>query len=203
MDEIILIGSGGHARSCIDVIEREGRFKIAGLIEKKGSATGKSLRYSIIGVDDDLKTLQQRYTYAFITIAQIKSPDLRIRLFNLLKTIQYQIPVIISPFSYVSEHVEVGEGTIIMHDAVVNSNVRLGDNCIINSKALVEHDSIIGNHCHIATGAIVNGEVRISEGTFIGSGAIIRQAIKIGNNCIIGAGCVVKRDVPDNKMVKN
>ena len=37
MDEIILIGSGGHARSCIDVIEQEDRFRIAGLVEKDGS----------------------------------------------------------------------------------------------------------------------------------------------------------------------
>ena len=35
MDDILLIGSGGHARACIDVIEQEGRFRIGGLVEKK------------------------------------------------------------------------------------------------------------------------------------------------------------------------
>ena len=34
MDEIILVGAGGHARSCIDVIELSGQYKIAGLVEK-------------------------------------------------------------------------------------------------------------------------------------------------------------------------
>ena len=34
MDKILLIGAGGHARSCIDVIETVGQFRIAGLIEK-------------------------------------------------------------------------------------------------------------------------------------------------------------------------
>ena len=36
MKELILIGGGGgHCRSCIDVIEQEQKFKIAGIIDKK------------------------------------------------------------------------------------------------------------------------------------------------------------------------
>ena len=30
----------------------------------------------------------------------------------------------------------IGNGTIIMHGAVVNANVEIGSNCIINSKLL-------------------------------------------------------------------
>ncbi len=29
---LILIGAGGHARACIDAIEQEGIYKIAGLV---------------------------------------------------------------------------------------------------------------------------------------------------------------------------
>jgi len=35
MDKIILIGAGGHARSCMDVIESSVQFKIVGLVEKQ------------------------------------------------------------------------------------------------------------------------------------------------------------------------
>ena len=31
--EIILVGGGGHCKSCIDVIEAEGRFIIKGIID--------------------------------------------------------------------------------------------------------------------------------------------------------------------------
>jgi len=31
-EKIILIGGGGHCKSCIDVIEQEGRFIIAGIV---------------------------------------------------------------------------------------------------------------------------------------------------------------------------
>jgi len=35
MKKIILLGGGGHCKSCIDVIENENIYKIAGIIDKK------------------------------------------------------------------------------------------------------------------------------------------------------------------------
>ena len=35
MRKIILIGGGGHALSCIDVIEHEKKFKIVGIVDDK------------------------------------------------------------------------------------------------------------------------------------------------------------------------
>jgi hypothetical protein len=32
--KIIVVGAGGHCRSCIDVIVQEGRFEIAGVIDR-------------------------------------------------------------------------------------------------------------------------------------------------------------------------
>jgi FlaA1/EpsC-like NDP-sugar epimerase len=52
---ILLVGAGGHARSCIDVIEQQGNFSIAGLIEFSKQTSSKNLNkpYSVIGTDDD------------------------------------------------------------------------------------------------------------------------------------------------------
>ena len=33
MKKIILIGGGGHCKSCIDVIEQEGKYRIAGIVD--------------------------------------------------------------------------------------------------------------------------------------------------------------------------
>ena len=61
MDEIILIGLGGHARSCIDVIEDSGAFKIAGLVEKEQSSKNENLGYKVIGTDDDLNSIIKEF----------------------------------------------------------------------------------------------------------------------------------------------
>ena len=203
MDKILLIGAGGHARSCIDVLEEENQFEIAGLIEKSESISNESLGYPVIGTDDDLKVLRQQYKNALITVGQIKSPKIRIKLYQLLKELDFTLPVIVSSHAYVSKHAQIGEGSIIMHGVIINANAKIGNNCIINNRALIEHDVVIGDHCHIATGAIINGEVSVENETFIGSGVVTKQAISIGKNCVIGAGVVLKNDIESNKVVKN
>ena len=203
MDEIILIGAGGHARACIDVIELAGQYKIAGLVEKDESNCEENLGYPIIGTDEDLRNLRKKYQYALITVGQIKSAAIRVQLFNILKDLAYKLPSIISPRSHVSLHSKIGAGTIIMHDVIVNANAEIGQNCIINNKVLIEHDAAVGDHCHIATGAIVNGEVTVGSESFIGSGAVTKQSVSIDNNCVIGAGAVIKTDVKLNQVIKN
>jgi len=203
MNEILLIGAGGHARACVDVIEQEGRFRIAGFIEKSVYKSEKILGYFVIGNDDDLQKMHQKYKYALVTVGQIKTPKVRIKIFKALKSIGYTLPVIVSPNAYISKHARIDEGTIILHGVVVNAGARIGRNCIINNHSLIEHDALIGDHCHIATGTIINGEVKVGEGSFIGSGVVINHRIRIDRNCVIGSGSIIKINIPDNQLIKN
>ncbi len=203
MEEILIIGSGGHTRACIDVIELSGQFKVVGLIEKDEANSQENLGYPIIGTDKDLQTLRQKYSNVLITVGQIKSAETRVKLFQLLQEMDFILPVIISPKAYVSKYAQIGDGTIVMHDVIVNANAKVGKNCIINNKVLIEHDAVVGDHCHIATGAIVNGEVNVGSESFIGSGVVTKQSVGIGSRCVIGAGAVIKTDVESNQVIKN
>jgi len=203
MDKILLLGDGGHARSCIDVIESTNQYQIVGMVEKNKSMTNANLGYPIIGTDVDLTELRQKYNHALITVGQIKSPETRMKLFILLIELDFSLPVVISPKAYVSKHAQIGEGSIVMHGAIVNANVKIGKNCIINNNTLIEHDVVIGDHCHIATGAIINGEVSIGDKTFVGSGVVTKQGISIGENCVIGAGAIIKSNIKSNQIVNN
>ena len=192
MEKILLIGGGGHCRSVIDVIEQENRFQIAGIVDRPELVGSKVLNYEVIGCDDDLEILSKTYKYALVTVGQISSSQLRVKLFTILKKLGFTLPTIISPRSYVSKYAELGEGTVVMHDALINASVKIGENCIINTKALVEHDSIIEANCHISTGAIINGSVKVEANSFIGSGATTKEAIIIKKNSFIKAGSIVK-----------
>lgn len=182
-EEIILIGGGGHCKSCIDVIEQEGRFTIAGIVDVPEKKQHKVLGYPVIGADTDLEELIKTYCNVLITLGQIKSPNRRIELFEGLIKMGACFPVIQSPLAYVSSHAHVAEGTVVMHHALINAGASVGRNCIINTKALVEHDAVIEDHCHISIGTIVNGDGVVPMGTFVGSNAIFRQ-----NNWIRSGG---------------
>ncbi|MDP2782318.1 NeuD/PglB/VioB family sugar acetyltransferase [Devosia sp.] len=189
--ELILIGGGGHCASCIDVIEQENKFTIAGFVDIN-DAVVKLLGYSLLGSDDDLKRLKADYDYAFVTVGQIKSPEMRMRLYENIKSLGFRLPAIVSPRAYVSKHASVGEGTIIMHDALINVRATIGNNCIINSKALIEHDAVVKDNCHISTAAIVNGGTIVRQGTFVGSNAVTREGVQTRENDFIKAGELFK-----------
>ncbi len=192
MNDIILIGGGGHCKAVIDVIEQEGRFKIIGIVDKSELLGSKVLGYSVIGNDDDLDNLAKKYKYALITVGQIKSPLLRIKLFELAENSGFILTSIISPRAYISKYAIVGKGTIIMHDALINANAQIGENCIINSKTLIEHDCVISNHCHISTNTTINGGVVVKSGCFIGSGVTTKESITITENSFVKAGSLLR-----------
>ena len=191
---ILLAGAGGHARACIDVLEEEGRFAVTGLVGLPHEVGTRILDYPVLGTDADLPALHGDYAQAIVSVGQIKTPEPRMRLFDLLEQSGYALPVIVSPRAYVSRHAKLGAGTIVMHGAIVNAGAIVGRNCIINSQALVEHDTIIADHCHIATAAAINSGVSIGAGTFIGSNSSVRQGAIIGERCLIGMGQRVLAD---------
>jgi len=169
MKKLILIGAGGHAKSCIDVIESTKKFKILGLIDKKNK---NFFDYKVITDDKYLeKEKNNKRLSVYISIGFIKSPKNRIKIFKKLKKRNFHFPSIISKFAYVSRRSNILEGTMIHHFVVINSEVKIGYNTIVNTSSLIEHDVKVGNHCHISTGTILNGGVTVGDGTFIGSGS--------------------------------
>jgi len=192
MRKILLVGAGGHCKSCIDVIEQTGEWQISGIIDRRDSGVTEVLGYPVIGSDEDLPELKKEYEFAFVTVGQIASADLKVKLFNDLKRLEFKLPSLISPFAYLSKHARIGEGSIVMHHVLINAAVDIGDNCIINSKALIEHDAKIGNHCHISTAAVINGGVEVGDESFIGSNATTKQNVKIPNKSFVKAGTIFK-----------
>jgi sugar O-acyltransferase (sialic acid O-acetyltransferase NeuD family) len=200
--QILLLGAGGHARACVDLIEQHGGYLIAGLIGQDLEVGSTLLGYPVIGTDAQLPDLLRRYQAGLVTIGQINTVEPRVRLFEQLTMFKATIPAIISPRAYVSPHARVGHGTIVMPGAAIIAGAIVGRNCIINSMALVEHDALIGDHCHIATGVRLNSAVRVGDRTFIGSGSAVRQGVSIGCDCVLGMGTILRNDCVDGSLIK-
>jgi sugar O-acyltransferase (sialic acid O-acetyltransferase NeuD family) len=192
---IILVGGGGHCKSVIDVIEAQQTYEITGIIDQPNLIGNMISGYKIIGSDSDLHEFSKSHANFLITVGQIKSSAVRKKIFEGLQNLKVNLPVVISPLGHVSKRTSIGEGTIVMHYAMINAEAKVGMNCIINSRALIEHDCNIGNHTQISTGAIVNGNVKVGDHCFIGSGAVLVQGIEIADYTIIAAGSVVTKSI--------
>lgn len=194
MKKIVLIGAGGHAKSCVDIIESSKQYKIHYLFEKKlGNQLPKYQK--IIYNKKNLIEVRKKIQFAFISFGQIIKKFDRQKAYDELKKLGFKFPVIKSKTALVSKTANILDGSIIMHRSIVNSDVKIGYNNIVNTGSIIEHDVSIGNHNHIAPGAIINGGVKIGNNCFIGSGSIIRQGMIIKNNSFIQAGKVILKNI--------
>ncbi len=192
MNKLILIGGGGHCKSCIDVIEQSGLHEIVGILDRQENVGQKVLGYDIVGTDEQIERWVNEGCEFLVTVGQVRSSHVRQGLYSKLLQYEAKIATIISPRAYVSKHAVIEAGSIVMHDALINANARIGKNCIINSKALVEHDAVIGDHCHISTAATINGGTEIKRGTFFGSNATSREYIASKEEAFIKAGSTLQ-----------
>ena len=190
MKNLILIGGGGHASSCLEIIEQYKNYKIIGIIEKKKDFN--NIDYTYLGDDRALKDLKKKYSYAAICVGQIRSHIPRLKIFNKLIKLKFNLPNFVSKNTIMSSKLSIGISNFIMSNVFINRNVNIGDNNIINTGSIIEHDSTIGDNCHISTGSIINGNVTIEDNVFVGSGCVIYHNTTIKKNSIIPAGTTIR-----------
>lgn len=202
MEDIILLGFGGHAKSAIDCIERQGKYRIVGVLDREERRKVSYRGYQVIGQDEDLDRFhQQGIKNAFVTVGFLGQSMVRDRLYEELKRIGYELPNIIDPSAVIARDVVLGEGNLIGKLAVLNADAKIGNMCIINSGAVIEHECVVGNFSHVSVGTILCGGVSVGSHTFVGAGSTLIQGITVGSDCIIAAGTTVRKAVKDHEMV--
>ncbi|UJF34578.1 acetyltransferase [Paenibacillus hexagrammi] len=152
----------------------------------------------VIGGLNDYISFKNSFEYAFVGIGNGK---LRIEWLDKLLKAGFKIPVIIHPFSAISKHCSIGEGTVVMPGVVINSSVKIGRGCILNSGSSVDHDSIIDEGVHVSPGVHISGAVNIGRCSWLCVGSNISNNVTIGRNVIVAAGAAVINNVSDNLLV--
>lgn len=203
-DRIILLGSGGHARSVVDVIESMDAYDIYGFVDEAEKGSSVYRGYKMIGHDDNLQEIYDLgIRYAFVCVGYLGQGRVRDGLYRRLKQIGFELPVLIDPTAVLARDARVGEGTFIGKKVVINSKAAVGKMAIINTSAVVEHDCKIGDYCHISVNSTLCGEVHIEDRSFVGAGATVIQKIRVGKDCVIGAGSIVVHNLEDSISFRN
>lgn len=189
MEDILLIGYGGHAKSVADCIERQKKYKIIGYTDMEEHVS----KYRYLGTDKVLKNyFNQGVKNAVVGIGYMGKGNLRIKLYENLKTIGFFLPIIADPSAVISSTAQIGEGAFIGKGAIVNAEAKVGKMTIINTKALVEHECVVGDFVHVAVGAVLCGRVEVGESVFIGANATIIQCMQIPSKVIVPAGEILR-----------
>jgi sugar O-acyltransferase, sialic acid O-acetyltransferase neuD family len=190
MDEIILIGYGGHAKSVADTIERGLNYKIAGYVDREKVSS----KYEYLGNDNHLEEIfHSGIKNAAICIGYLGKNRIRERMYVALKSMGFCLPKIIDPTAIISNSVIISEGSFIGKHSIINVDSQIGKCCIINSGAIVEHECIIHDFAHVAVGAVLCGQVVVGKGAFIGANGTVIQCRTISDYEVVPAGEVVRK----------
>ena len=97
-DSIILVGAGGHCKSCIEVIEAAGNYTIKGILDAKVAAGSRLLNYEVLGGDEKIVELAgHANNYFLITVGQIESPGIRLQIAQKIKKAGGKMATVVDP----------------------------------------------------------------------------------------------------------
>lgn len=190
-----LVGGGGHALVCADIISNYPQWSVHGVIDpaQQGSAF---LSWQIKG-EQNIDDLLQQVKDCILAVGQVKAGLQRQTILQRYRALGAHFPALVSPRAYVSAYAGLGDAVMVGHNAVVQPLASLSTGVIVNTGAIVEHGSTVGAFSHVSTRAVVNGDCMIGEGVLIGSGAVVLQGKQICDGATVGAGSVVTRHITE------
>jgi sugar O-acyltransferase (sialic acid O-acetyltransferase NeuD family) len=197
MDRIVIIGSSGHAKVVVDVVEREGRYRIVGLIDDLRAAGELTMGIPVLGTVEALPALAATQDLRGAIVA-VGDNFARAQLVERVARLCPALPFVtaIHPRASIAREVSIGPGSVVMAGACVNPGCVIGAHCILNTSASLDHDCTMDDFSSLAPRATTGGGCRIGACAAVGIGAVVTHGRRIGEHTVIGAGAVVLADVP-------
>jgi sugar O-acyltransferase (sialic acid O-acetyltransferase NeuD family) len=196
---IVIIGASGHAKVIVDIVERQGDFRILGLIDTFKPLGTKLMGYEVIGGEDCIP----RLLAAGETTGGIVAIGHNWVRCQMVRRIREQAPAfqfvsVIHPSARIAREVVLGQGIAIMAGVSINPGTRIGNFCFLNTNSSVDHDNTLGEFSCLQPNAATGGNVGIGAFSSISMGANIIHNVTIGSHTVVGAGSTVLSDLPDS-----
>jgi sugar O-acyltransferase (sialic acid O-acetyltransferase NeuD family) len=201
-EEIIIVGSGAHARVVFDILRAAGRSASVGAfvdVEGKGEAPesieGVRVMHGLEAMHEYVRSHEVTAILGHGNNSRRKS------VLPHLEGLGVKLGTAIHPSAVISPGVEIGGATTISAGVVIITGAKIGKGVIVNTCASIDHDCVIEDFVQIAPGAHLAGKVKVETEAFVGIGAVVIQNLTIGRASVIGAGAAVVRDVPPESLV--
>jgi sugar O-acyltransferase (sialic acid O-acetyltransferase NeuD family) len=201
MENIILFGGGNQAHYTIDIIEKENKYRIAGIIDSVHDIGSERFGYKILGRQEGLKEIIEQYN---INGGVISIGDNWSRYYvyqYIIKNIpDFKFVNAIHPSVVIGNTTELGSGIVAMAGCIFNPGSKIGNFTFFATGAQVEHDNVIHDFASISAGSITGGHVVLGKFSAITLGVTILDRVEIGENTVVGSGSLVTKSLPDNVL---
>jgi len=198
MNQLLILGAGGHAKVMAEAAEAEGVWQHIALLDDRHALLDGTLRWPVLAEIEQAGRFLSEYSHATVAVGDSRR---RLEWLDMLAGFGFLIPTLIHPAAWVSTSASLAEGCVVMANATVQADAHLGRGCIVNTGASIDHDCSIGEGVHICPGASLGGEVVVGNGSWLGIGCSVIQGVRIGDHVTVGAGAAVISDIGDGLTV--
>tara|TARA_R110000803_G_scaffold203870_1_gene269634 strand:+ start:92 stop:757 length:666 start_codon:yes stop_codon:yes gene_type:complete len=201
MKNVVLIGGGNQSHYTIDIIEREGKYNIVGIIDSLQVVGADRFGYKIIGRQENIKELITQYKIDGGVISIGDNWGRHFASKQILESVNdFQFFNAIHPSVIIGNNVKMGHGIVVMAGCILNPKSTIGDFTFFATGAQVDHDCTIGDFASVSAGSITGGYVSLGNYSAITLGVTVIDRLSIGENTVVGAGSLVMKDLPDNVL---
>ncbi|MCR2802507.1 acetyltransferase [Paenibacillus soyae] len=196
---IIVFGAGGHAKTVIDTLEKQGLYRIAGLLDGGKPAGSVIYGYEVLGNEEWLADRAGEIEGAIVAIGDNWR---RSQVADAIRSLAPDLPFVsaIHPAAHIARGARIGAGSVIMAGAVLGSDAELGEHGIMYPGASIDHDCRIGRFVSWAPRSVSGGNVTVGDFSAIAIGAVLIHSVTVGEHCVVGAGSTVIRSIPSNTV---
>lgn len=193
MNDVYVVGAGGHAKVIIALIEALGA-RVGGVFD------GDVARVGSLVLGQRVQWLGNLKDPPVDVVVAVGSNRARQKIVGELK--HHRFVSLVHPHAWVAPSAKLGPGAVVFAGAVVQPDVVIGAHAIVNTAVSIDHDCGIADFVHIAPGCHLAGNVEVDEGAFLGVGVAVIPGQKIGAWSTVGAGAVVVTNIAAGVVVK-
>lgn len=186
MNDLIIVGAGGHGSTLYETATLLGYEKIVFLDDNESRSGNSKVR--VIGKTSDLKLYASTAKHIVIGIGNNK---LRESFHQQLELLSIYPITLIHPFAFVSSSATLGHGSVVLAGAVVGANSTLGVGTIVNCHSTVDHDSTLGDFAHLGVGVHLAGGARIGKSAFLQAGTVGGYSATVEEHIICPPGTIL------------
>lgn len=203
-ERVLILGAGGGAALAIDIIARNPKQRVVGILDNNSQLHQSTLMgIPILGGFELINELWSSNFFdgAISTIVKDAGEREKIYLDFVSKGINFTN--VISENSNIRLNVKIGTGNLIISGAYFAPCVTIGNNNFFAAECTIEHHSKVGNNCLFGPRFTASGAVEIDNNCKFGMGVLVEPYIKIGRNSLIASGSVITNHIKENSVVQN